>query len=130
MLFDNPNPFVLQRARALAQIERGARDGVSGRAVHVPGAVEAPEDADLSSLPFCFSAAAALPLATFKASGERFDVPVRELYGCTEAGCVTVNMDPDPSGTVGTVGTPLEGVELRIADEAGEPVEEGESARC
>jgi long-chain acyl-CoA synthetase len=125
VLFDNPNPFVLQRGRALEQIERE-------RATIFPGVpftfrllAEAPEDADLSSVRLCFSAAAALPRATFKAFYERFDVPVRELYGCTEAGCVTVNVDPDPRGTAGSVGTPIEGVELSIADESGEPVEEG-----
>jgi long-chain acyl-CoA synthetase len=86
---------------------------------------EAPEDADLSSLRLCFSAAAALPRATVKAFHDRFGVPVRELYGCTEAGCVTVNADADPRGTAGSVGKPIDGVELRIADEAGESVDEG-----
>jgi long-chain acyl-CoA synthetase len=52
-------------------------------------------------------------------------VPVRQLYGCTEAGCVTVNVDDDPVATAASVGTPLEGVELRVVDEAGEPVDEG-----
>jgi long-chain acyl-CoA synthetase len=50
---------------------------------------------------------------------------VRELYGCTEAGCVTVNADADARGTTGSVGKPIDGVELRIADESGEPVDEG-----
>jgi len=125
VLFDNPNPFVLQRGRALQQIERE-------RATIFPGVpftfrllAEASEDADLSSVRLCFSAAAALPRATFKAFHERFGVPVRELYGCTEAGCVTVNVDPDPRGAIGSVGTPIDGVELQIADESGEAVEDG-----
>ena len=86
---------------------------------------EAPEDADLSSLRLCFSAAAALPRSTFKAFHERFGVPVRQLYGCTEAGCVTVERRRRPARHRRSVGHPIEGVELRIADEAGEPVEEG-----
>jgi long-chain acyl-CoA synthetase len=125
VLFDNPNPFVLQRARALEQIERERATVFPGVPFNFRMLAEAPEDADLSSLRLCFSAAAALPRATQKAFQDRFGVPVRELYGCTEAGCVTVNVDGDPDGTVGSVGTPIEGVELRIADEAGEPVEEG-----
>jgi long-chain acyl-CoA synthetase len=125
VLFDNPNPFVLQRARALAQIEREEATVFPGVPFTFRVLAEAPEDADLSSLRLCFSAAAALPRPTFRAFHERFGVAVRELYGCTEAGCVTVNADPDPRGTVGSVGTPIEGVELRIADDAGEPVEEG-----
>jgi long-chain acyl-CoA synthetase len=125
VLFDNPNPFLLQRARALEQIEREGVTVFPGVPFTFRMLAEAPEDADLSSLRRCFSAAAALPRATFKAFHDRFGVPVRELYGCTEAGCVTVNADPDPRGTVGSVGTPIEGVELRIVDEEGEPVEDG-----
>jgi long-chain acyl-CoA synthetase len=125
VLFDNPNPFLLQRARALEQIERESVTVFPGVPFTFRMLAEAPEDADLSSLRLCFSAAAALPRATFKAFHDRFGVPVRELYGCTEAGCVTVNADPDPRGTVGSVGTPIEGVELRIVDEEGEPVEDG-----
>jgi long-chain acyl-CoA synthetase len=125
VLFDNPNPFLLQRARALEQIERESVTVFPGVPFTFRMLAEAPEDADLSSLRLCFSAAAALPRATFKAFHDRFGVPVRELYGCTEAGCVTVNADADPRGTVGSVGTPIEGVELRIVDEEGEPVEDG-----
>ena len=82
--------------RALAQIERERATVFPGVPFTFRLLSEAPEDADLSSLRLCFSAAAALPRATFKAFHERFGVPVRELYGCTEAGCVTVNVDADP----------------------------------
>jgi long-chain acyl-CoA synthetase len=125
VLFDNPNPFVLQRGRALALIERERATVFPGVPFTFRMLSEAPEDADLSSLRLCFSAAAALPRATFKAFQERFGVPVRELYGCTEAGCVTVSLDDDPQATIGSVGTPIDGVELRVADESGEPVEAG-----
>jgi long-chain acyl-CoA synthetase len=125
VLFDDPTPFVLQRARALALIERERATIFPGVPFTFRVLAEAPEDAELSSLRLCFSAAAALPRATFKAFRERFGVPVRELYGCTEAGCLTVNLDADPDGTVGSVGTPIDGVELRIADESGESVEDG-----
>jgi long-chain acyl-CoA synthetase len=125
VVFDNPNPFVLQRGRALALLERERATVFPGVPFTFRVLAEASEEADLSSLRLCFSAAAALPRSTFNAFHERFGVPVRQLYGCTEAGCVTVNVDEDPVGTAASVGTPLEGVELRVVDEAGEPVEEG-----
>jgi long-chain acyl-CoA synthetase len=125
VLFDNPNPFVLQRGRALALLERERATVFPGVPFTFRVLAEASEEADLSSLRLCFSAAAALPRSTFKAFHERFDVPVRQLYGCTEAGCVTVNVDEDPHATAESVGTPLDGVELRIVDESGEPVEKG-----
>jgi long-chain acyl-CoA synthetase len=86
---------------------------------------EASEEADLSSLRLAFSAAAALPRSTFQAFNSRFGVPVRQLYGCTEAGCVTVNVDDDAVATSDSVGTPIEGVELRIVDDSGNPVDAG-----
>jgi long-chain acyl-CoA synthetase len=125
VLFDNPNPFVLQRGRALALLERERCTVFPGVPFTFRVLAEASEEADLSSLRLAFSAAAALPRSTFTAFHSRFGVPVRQLYGCTEAGCVTVNMDGDPVATSDSVGTPLEGVELRIVDESGEPVEAG-----
>ena len=46
-------------------------------------------------------------------------MPVRQLYGCTEAGAVTVNLDGDPDATAGSVGRPLDGVEIQIVDDDG-----------
>jgi long-chain acyl-CoA synthetase len=125
VLFDNPNPFLLQRGRALEQIERERATVFPGVPFTFRLLAEAPEDADLSSLRLCYSAAAPLPRSTSDAFKERFGVPVRQLYGCTEAGCVTVNVDDDALAAPGSVGTPMEGVELRIADEQGEPVDDG-----
>jgi long-chain acyl-CoA synthetase len=125
VLFDAPNPLVLQRGRALATIEREQATVLPGVPFTFRVLAEAPEQADLSSLRLCYSAAAALPQSTFKAFHDRFGLPVRQLYGCTEAGCVTVNVDEDPFATSGSVGTPIDGVELRIVDDAGEPVDEG-----
>ena len=79
---------------------------------------EAQRSADLSALRLCFSAASALPAETFTAFHQRFGVPVRQLYGLTEAGAVTVNADGDPWETARTVGRPLPGVELEILDPA------------
>jgi long-chain acyl-CoA synthetase len=123
LLFDDPHPFVLQRGRALKLLEQEGATVFPAVPFTFRLLAEAPEEADLSSLRLCFSAAAALPRSTFVAFERRFGVPVRQLYGCTEAGCVTVNLDEDPYGTAASVGRPLEGVELRLIDDDGEPVE-------
>jgi long-chain acyl-CoA synthetase len=125
VVFDNPNPFVLQRGRALALLERERATVFPGVPFTFRVLAEASEEADLSSLRLCFSASAALPRSTFNAFHSRFGVPVRQLYGCTEAGCVTVNVDEDPVATAASVGTAQDGVELRVVDEAGEPVADG-----
>jgi long-chain acyl-CoA synthetase len=72
------------------------------------------EDMDLSELRFVFSGAAPLPPAV-RAEFER-RVPsatVVEGYGCTETGGIISGMPP-AAPRPGTVGKPVEGVELRI----------------
>jgi long-chain acyl-CoA synthetase len=123
VILEEAHPFLLRRDHALEVLE--------GEGVTIFPAVpfiirllaEAPGTADLSALRLCFSAANALPRQTFDAFGRKFGIPVRQLYGCTEAGAVTANLDEDPWGTPGSVGRPLEGVEIEIVDHEGNPVE-------
>jgi len=123
VILEEAHPFLLRRDHTLGILE--------GEGVTIFPAVpfiirllaEAPGTADLSALRLCFSAANALPRQTFDAFGRKFGIPVRQLYGCTEAGAVTANLDEDPWGTAGSVGRPLEGVEIEIVDDEGKPVE-------
>ena len=86
---------------------------------------EAPGSADLSSLRLCISAANALPRSTFAAFESKFGVPIRQMYGCTEAGAVTLNLDEDPRANVTSAGRPLRGVEVSIVDDQGAELEVG-----
>lgn len=81
--------------------------------------VRAAEAFDPSALRLCFSAGAPLPEPIFAAFGARFDRPLRQLYGCSEAGSVTINLDPDAEGTCGSVGRPIGAVEIAIVGEDG-----------
>jgi long-chain acyl-CoA synthetase len=56
---------------------------------------------------------------------ERFGIPIRQLYGLTETGAVSVNLDEDPEATAASVGLPLRGVDVAILDAAGAEVDEG-----
>ena len=82
---------------------------------------------DLSSLDTLYFNAAALPwplkqwvMATFP------DVGVHELYGSTEAGIVTNLRPVDQHRKPGSVGHPWYLTELRVVDDAGQPVAAGE----
>jgi long-chain acyl-CoA synthetase len=81
--------------------------------------------ADLSSLRLCFTAGTGLPPATFETFRDRFGVEVRQLYGCTEAGSVCINLDPDIASTYESVGRPIRGIEVSILDEQQQPCEAG-----
>jgi long-chain acyl-CoA synthetase len=69
----------------------------------------------IGALRLCFSAGAPLPKETFELFDRRFRVPVRQLYGCSEAGSVTINTDADPSATCTSVGRPMRGVEVAVS---------------
>jgi long-chain acyl-CoA synthetase len=116
VVMDEPNPFLLHRARALALLEHEAITVYPGVPFQFRLLAEAPEAADLSALRLAFSAGTALEPAIFDAFRERFGVPIRQLYGCTEAGTLTVNLDPDPVATAGSVGRPAGEVHVDVAD--------------
>ncbi|MEU2874881.1 AMP-binding protein, partial [Streptomyces sp. NPDC007070] len=68
----------------------------------------------------CLSSGAALPPGTADRFAERFGVAVSQVYGCTEAGIIACQR-----GGHDGVGEPATGVEVRLADDAGEPVPTG-----
>jgi long-chain acyl-CoA synthetase len=125
VLAEDAHPFVLKRDHVLAELERE-------RATILPAVpftfrlfAEAPGSADLSSLRLCISAANALPRSTFVAFERKFGVPIRQMYGCTEAGAVTLNLDEDPRATITSAGCPLQGVEVSIVDDEGAELDIG-----
>jgi malonyl-CoA/methylmalonyl-CoA synthetase len=74
------------------------------------------------------SGSAPLLIETFQAFQERTGQTILERYGMSETVMLTSNpYDPkDGERRGGTVGFPLPGVELRVRDEAGQPVPQGE----
>jgi long-chain acyl-CoA synthetase len=82
---------------------------------------------DTASLRLCFTAGAPLARDTFELFGERFGVPVRQLYGCSEAGSVTINLADDVDSTWSSSGRPMAGVDVAIVDDDGQPCGPGET---
>lgn len=71
-------------------------------------------DGDFATVRTFISAGAPLPPSTSKRFRERFHVDVHTFYGCSECGGITY----DRNGAAverGTVGAPLDGVELSVA---------------
>jgi long-chain acyl-CoA synthetase len=126
VILEDPNPFLMRRFRALELIEQERATVFPGVPFNFRLMAEAPAGADLSSLRLVFSAGTALPRSSFEAFGERFGLLVRQLYGSTEAGFMTVNLDPDPVATFESVGTPAGDVEIRIAEDEDDTLGPGE----
>jgi long-chain acyl-CoA synthetase len=120
VMLDDPNPFLLRRHRAFELIERERVTVFPGVPYNFRLMAEAPAAADLSSIRLCFSAGTALPRTVFEAFGERYGVLVRQLYGTTESGIVTANLDRDPVATFESVGTPVGEVDVKIVGDDGE----------
>lgn len=125
VILEHAHPFVLQRDHALEVLERERVTVFPAVPFMFRLLAEAPRGGDLSALRLCLSAASALPRPTFEAFAQRFRIPIRQLYGCTEAGAVTANVDDDPWTTWRSVGRPLDGAEVTVLDSAGEPAATG-----
>ena len=80
---------------------------------------------DLQSMRFKFSTSAPLRTALKNDILARFPGHLTEYYGLTEGGGVTVLAADQYPEKLDTVGQPAPGVELRIINEAGQPVPDG-----
>jgi long-chain acyl-CoA synthetase len=81
---------------------------------------------DLSGLRVAFSASAPLLPADNRLFAEKYGSYVRQLYGSTETGTISVNLHDPASERLESVGLPLSGVRIEIWDEDGRPVPPGE----
>lgn len=120
-------PFVFRRTRVLELIEKEGVTILPAVPYIFNTLAETPSDirADLSTLRLCFSAGNFLSKDIFDKFLHRFGVPVRQLYGCTEAGSVSINLDAAPEKTHDSVGFPLKNVEIKIIDEQGNELPAG-----
>jgi acyl-CoA synthetase (AMP-forming)/AMP-acid ligase II len=78
--------------------------------------------------PFC-ATAGRLTRGVCEAFQARYGVPLRQLYGTTETGIVTVDGAPAADVRWETAGQPLPGVEIRIGDHPDAPVATGALGR-
>lgn len=81
---------------------------------------------ELKTVRLTVSGAAALADDVARAFEQRFGIPLLQGYGLTEASPAVSFPDPLKAARVGSVGTPLRGVEVRIVDVDGEEVDHGD----
>ena len=81
---------------------------------------------DFSALRVCASGGAALPVEVLHGFEEAFGCAVLEGYGLSETSPIASFNHPDRPRRPGSIGTPIEGVEMRVVDAQGRPVAAGE----
>ncbi len=81
---------------------------------------------DTSSLKLCASGGSAMPVELLRGFEEAFGCKVLEGYGLSESSPVASFNHPDRERKPGSIGTPIEGVEMKVVDEDGKDVPQGE----
>jgi long-chain acyl-CoA synthetase len=81
---------------------------------------------DVSTLRLCVSGGGAMPLEVMRGFEEGFGCPILEGYGLSETSPVASFNHPHMERKPGSIGTPIEGVEMRVVDGDRNPVPQGE----
>jgi len=112
----------------LAAIERYHISGFAGVPAMFVALVYTPDadKYDTSSLQSCVCGSAPLPLAILEAFEQKFNCQILEGYGLTEASTALTGHRTDMPRKPGSVGKPIEDVEVLVVDEKDLPVPVGE----
>jgi long-chain acyl-CoA synthetase len=84
------------------------------------------EKYDTSSLEYVVSGSAPLPVSVLQGFEQRFNCPIREGYGLSEATTAVSGHGADMVRKPGSVGKPLDNVEVRVVDDFDQDVPVGE----
>jgi long-chain acyl-CoA synthetase len=93
-----------------------------GAMLHAPDR----ERFDTSSLKLCASGGSAMPVELMRAFEAAFGCKILEGYGLSETSPVASFNHPDRERKPGSIGTPVEGVEMKVVDDDGNEVAQGE----
>jgi len=83
-------------------------------------------DHDVGSLRLCVSGGAALPVEVLRGFEDAFGCIILEGYGLSETSPVASFNHPDRDRKPGSIGTPIQGVEMRLVGSLGEDLATGE----
>jgi long-chain acyl-CoA synthetase len=81
---------------------------------------------DVSAIELCSSGGSAMPVEVLKGFEEAFGCKVLEGYGLSETSPVASFNHRDRERKPGSIGTPVEGVEMKVVDDDGNEVPQGE----
>ena len=87
------------------------------------------ESYDTSTLRTCITGGASMPVEVLRGFEEAFGAIVLEGYGLSETSPVSSSNHPDRERKPGSIGTPLEGVEMKVVDEDDNEVAAGRGRR-
>jgi long-chain acyl-CoA synthetase len=112
--------------RALEIIERDRVTLFEGVPTMFSAMVAHEGDVDASSLELCASGGAAMPVDVMRRFEERFGCVVLEGYGLSETSPIASFSRADRERKPGSIGLPIDGVEMRVVADDGTEVPQGE----
>ena len=114
--------------KALEVIGRDQVTVFEGVPTMYAGMLNAPDakSYDVSSLRTCISGGSAMPVEVMKSFEDAFDCIVLEGYGLSETSPVASFNRPDLERKPGSIGVPVRGCEMKLVDDDGKDVEQGE----
>jgi long-chain acyl-CoA synthetase len=115
-----------EAGRALEIIERDGVTLFEGVPTMFSAMVAYQGEANASSLKLCASGGAALPLDVMRRFEERFGCVVLEGYGLSETSPIASFSRVDRERKPGSIGLPIDGVEMRVVGDDGDEVPRGE----
>jgi long-chain acyl-CoA synthetase len=83
-------------------------------------------DYDLGSLRTCISGGQSLPVELLRGFEEAFGCKILEGYGLSETSPVACQNRPDRERKPGSIGIPIEGTEMKVVDDSGHELADGE----
>jgi long-chain acyl-CoA synthetase len=115
--------------RALTTVERDRVTVFEGVPTMYAALLHHPERErfDVSTLRACVSGGAAMPVELLRGFEQAFGCVILEGYGLSETSPVACFNHPDRERLPGSIGTPVEGVEMRLVDDDRRPVAPGEA---
>jgi long-chain acyl-CoA synthetase len=127
LLEPDASPFVARCQRVVELIREEAIRFYPGVPYQLQVLATLPDSPrpDLTGLSLCVSSGDVLPRQTYVRFLERFGLPIRSLYGSTEAGSIAINTDPDGQMVAGSLGPPLKNVAIEIRDAEGKELPAG-----
>lgn len=120
-------PFVFRRARVLELIYRESVTILPAVPYLFSILAAAPPEpyAKLPSLRLCISAGNFLSKDIFEKFFQRFGISIRQLYGCTEAGSIAINLENEKQMQYDSIGLPMCNVEIKVIGDRGQELPPG-----
>ncbi|QYX75409.1 long-chain-fatty-acid--CoA ligase [Streptomyces akebiae] len=120
---------LIPRFEPQAVLDAVARDGATvfeGVPTMYAALLQHPGQTDVSTLRMCISGGASLPVEILHGFERRFGCAVLEGFGMSETSPVVTFNHPDRPRKAGSIGTPIQDVEVRLLDDKGQDVAPGE----